>query len=87
MRHSHLGADVDSHSQAGSFTGNVDRWQFVTWSPPSTVFLDVGCAKAGTGAPEGDRSHGISIWSTHPAGGLAFTGGRRTLWIRPLGKL
>jgi phenylpropionate dioxygenase-like ring-hydroxylating dioxygenase large terminal subunit len=52
-------------AKAGSFTGNVDRWQFVTWTPPSTVFLDVGCAKAGTGAPEGDRSHGISIWSTH----------------------
>lgn len=52
-------------AKAGNFTGNVDRWQFVTWTPPSTVFLDVGCAKAGTGAPQGDRSQGISIWSTH----------------------
>jgi phenylpropionate dioxygenase-like ring-hydroxylating dioxygenase large terminal subunit len=25
----------------------------------------VGCARAGTGAPQGDRSQGISIWSTH----------------------
>jgi hypothetical protein len=25
----------------------------------------VGAAKTGTGVPEGDRSHGISIWSTH----------------------
>jgi hypothetical protein len=29
------------------------------------VYLDVGCARAGTGAPEGDRSQGISIWSSH----------------------
>ena len=52
-------------ARAGNFKGNVDRWQFVTWTPPSTVVLDVGCAKAGTGAPQGDRSQGISIWSTH----------------------
>ena len=52
-------------AKAGNFTGNVDRWQFVTWNPPSNVYLDVGCAKAGTGAPQGDRSQGISIWSTH----------------------
>jgi phenylpropionate dioxygenase-like ring-hydroxylating dioxygenase large terminal subunit len=52
-------------ARAGNFTGNVDRWQFVTWSPPATVYLDVGCAKTGTGAPEGDRSQGISIWASH----------------------
>jgi phenylpropionate dioxygenase-like ring-hydroxylating dioxygenase large terminal subunit len=52
-------------AKAGNFTGNVDRWQFATWKPPSTVYLDVGCAKTGTGAPEGDRSQGISIWSSH----------------------
>jgi phenylpropionate dioxygenase-like ring-hydroxylating dioxygenase large terminal subunit len=52
-------------AKAGNFTGNVDRWQFVTWTPPSNVYLDVGCAKTGTGAPQGDRSQGISIWSTH----------------------
>ena len=27
--------------------------------------MDVGAAKTGTGAPEGDRTHGISIWSNH----------------------
>ena len=43
----------------------MDRWQFSTWKPPSIVYLDVGCAKTGTGAPEGDRSQGISIWSSH----------------------
>ncbi|MCX7311423.1 MAG: aromatic ring-hydroxylating dioxygenase subunit alpha [Alphaproteobacteria bacterium] len=52
-------------AKAGNFTENVDRWQFVTWHPPGIVYLDVGCAKAGTGAPQGDRSQGISIWSTH----------------------
>jgi len=53
------------YAKAGNFTGNVDRWQFATWTPPSTVYLDVGCAKTGTGAPAGDRSQGISIWSSH----------------------
>jgi phenylpropionate dioxygenase-like ring-hydroxylating dioxygenase large terminal subunit len=52
-------------AQAGGFTGMVDRWQWATWHPPATVYIDVGCARHGTGAPEGDRSHGISIWSTH----------------------
>jgi len=52
-------------ASAGNFNGNVDRWQFVTWHPPGIVYLDVGCARAGTGAPQGDRSQGISIWSSH----------------------
>jgi phenylpropionate dioxygenase-like ring-hydroxylating dioxygenase large terminal subunit len=52
-------------AKAGNFTANVDRWQFATWNPPAIVYLDVGCAKAGTGAPQGDRSQGISIWSSH----------------------
>ena len=52
-------------ASAGGFTSNVDRWQLVTWEPPSTVVLDIGCADAGSGAPEGDRSRGISMWSTH----------------------
>ena len=50
---------------AGNFNEDVDRWQFATWHPPSVVYLDIGCAKAGTGAPEGDRSQGISMWSNH----------------------
>jgi phenylpropionate dioxygenase-like ring-hydroxylating dioxygenase large terminal subunit len=50
---------------AGGFNGNVDRWQFANWRPPSLVFMDVGVATTGTGAPDGDRSQGISIWSTH----------------------
>ena len=53
-------------AKAGGFEGEkVDRWQVVTWHPPGVVYLDVGCARTGTGAPEGDRSQGISIWSNH----------------------
>lgn len=52
-------------AKVGGFAGNVDRWQIVTWLTPSNVYLDVGAAATGTGAPEGDRSQGISIWSTH----------------------
>jgi phenylpropionate dioxygenase-like ring-hydroxylating dioxygenase large terminal subunit len=52
-------------AKAGNFKTNVDRWQWVTWHPPATVYLEVGCATTGTGAPQGDRSQGISIWSSH----------------------
>lgn len=50
---------------AGDFAGDVDRWQLITWSAPSHVVIDVGCADAGTGARDGDRSHGITIFSNH----------------------
>lgn len=52
-------------ARAGGFNGKVDRWQYTKWLAPSTLAFDVGCAAAGTGAPKGDRSQGISIWSTH----------------------
>jgi phenylpropionate dioxygenase-like ring-hydroxylating dioxygenase large terminal subunit len=52
-------------ARAGGFDGKVDRWQTTTWRVPSTLAFDVGCAKAGTGAQDGDRSQGISIWSMH----------------------
>jgi phenylpropionate dioxygenase-like ring-hydroxylating dioxygenase large terminal subunit len=50
---------------AGGFKGNVDRWQIVNWQAPAAIYLDIGCADAGSGAPDGDRSKGISMWSTH----------------------
>jgi len=53
------------YTAASGIGGTVDRWQWITWNPPGNVFFDIGCAKAGTGAPEGDRSQGISMWSTH----------------------
>ena len=53
-------------AKAGGLVGKrCDRWQFANWRPPCLVFMDVGLAATGTGAPEGDRSQGISLWSTH----------------------
>ncbi len=53
------------YSKASGITGRVDRWQWIAWQAPANVFFDVGCAPTGAGAPEGDRSRGISMWSTH----------------------
>jgi vanillate O-demethylase monooxygenase subunit len=44
------------------YDGPVDRWQIIHYTAPGTVCIDVGVAKAGTGAPEGDRSQGITGW-------------------------
>lgn len=45
--------------------GPVDRWQYIHFLAPTVVVLDVGVAPAGTGAPEGDRSQGVSMWVIH----------------------
>ncbi len=37
-----------------------DRWQIIRFEAPSTITIDVGVAPTGTGAPEGDRSHGVN---------------------------
>jgi vanillate O-demethylase monooxygenase subunit len=37
-----------------------DRWQICRFSLPANVMIDVGVALAGTGAPEGDRSKGVT---------------------------
>jgi vanillate O-demethylase monooxygenase subunit len=37
-----------------------DRWQICKFFLPANVMIDVGVALAGTGAPEGDRSRGIT---------------------------
>ena len=50
---------------AGGFKGHVDRWQIVNWQPPASIYLDIGCADVGTGAPEGDRSSGICLRTGH----------------------
>ncbi|ANB04186.1 Rieske (2Fe-2S) protein [Streptomyces ambofaciens] len=42
------------------FSGKVDRWQIITFEAPGTIRIDVGVAKAGTGAPEGDRTQGVN---------------------------
>jgi len=40
--------------------GRVDRWQLIRFEPPCTIAIDVGVAPAGSGAPAGDRSHGVN---------------------------
>lgn len=42
------------------FDGPVDRWQIIRYEFPATICIDVGVAKAGTGAAEGDRTQGIN---------------------------
>ena len=49
--------------KAGRFRPDerVDRWQIIEFTPPAFVRLDVGAARAGTGAREGNRSQGFSM--------------------------
>jgi vanillate monooxygenase len=47
--------------KVGGFTGNVDRWQMIDYTPPAFLRLDVGATPTGTGAPEGKRVNGISM--------------------------
>jgi phenylpropionate dioxygenase-like ring-hydroxylating dioxygenase large terminal subunit len=49
------------YQAAGEFTGNVDRWQIVEHVPPCFTVNFAGCAVAGTGAPQGNRSQGIEL--------------------------
>lgn len=51
------------HAKAGGFTTNVDRWSSFKYVRPTTVLIDVGSAPVGTGAPQGDRSKGINMFS------------------------
>ena len=51
--------------KAGNVTGNVDRWQLITWTAPSHVVIDVGCTPAGCGARDGNRDGGIEMYSNH----------------------
>ena len=50
---------------AGGFSGNVDRWILAKFSPPSLCAFDIGAAAAGSGAPDGDRSRGITMRTSH----------------------
>lgn len=47
------------------WTGHVDRWQIIRFEAPNTITLDVGVAKTGTGAPEGNRSQGVNGFVLH----------------------
>ncbi|MBM3487125.1 MAG: aromatic ring-hydroxylating dioxygenase subunit alpha [Alphaproteobacteria bacterium] len=50
---------------AGGFDGPVDRWILATFIAPTGSCFDMGAAVAGSGAPEGDRSRGISNRTAH----------------------
>lgn len=41
-----------AHVEATGYTGKVDRWQVITYTPPGFVWLQVGSARAGTGGRE-----------------------------------
>ena len=65
-RHWLLNCQAPPHfARAGNFAGPVDRWFHTTFIPPTTTTLDLGCAVAGTGAPQGDRSQGIELSQWH----------------------
>lgn len=41
----------------------VDRWMNTVFTPPCFVRIDIGAARAGTGARAGDRSQGVTTWN------------------------
>lgn len=41
-----------TYVKAGGFLGNVDRWQFINFTPPAFIRLDVGALDTGQGAPQ-----------------------------------
>ena len=42
------------------YEGQVDRWQIIRFEAPATISIDVGVARAGSGARQGDRSQGVN---------------------------
>jgi vanillate O-demethylase monooxygenase subunit len=50
-----------TYARAGHFTTNVDRWQFIDFTPPAFLRLSVGATPTGTGAPEGRFVDGINM--------------------------
>jgi len=51
--------DSELRTRFPDYHGPVDRWQIIRFEAPSTITIDVGVAIAGSGAPEGDYSHGV----------------------------
>ncbi len=50
-----------TYVKAGGFTTNVDRWQFIDFTPPAFLRLHVGGVPTGTGAPDGPLEGGIHM--------------------------
>ncbi len=49
----------------GRWPGNVDRWQYYWWHPPSIAVVDFGAHEPGTGRDEAARQAGVRIYSNH----------------------
>ena len=54
-------APAPFYSMAGSFSGNVDRWQVVESLVPTCCDVDIGSAEVGSGVLDGDRPQGIAF--------------------------
>jgi vanillate O-demethylase monooxygenase subunit len=52
-------------AKAAGIEGKGDSWNRWVYTPPATIMFDVGAAQSGTGAFEGDRSHGVTVHNTH----------------------
>jgi phenylpropionate dioxygenase-like ring-hydroxylating dioxygenase large terminal subunit len=52
-------------AKAANIRGKGDSWNRWVYTPPATIMFDVGAAQAGTGAFEGNRSHGVTVHNTH----------------------
>ena len=51
---------------AGNFLGMLTGGA-VDWTAPTHVVIDAECANAGTGAKDGNRNEGITVYSNHTA--------------------
>jgi len=52
-------------AKAANIEGKGDCWNRWVYTPPGTIWFDVGAAKSGTGAFEGRREHGVTVHNTH----------------------
>jgi vanillate O-demethylase monooxygenase subunit len=48
-----------------NFEGNVDRWQYYYFYPPSINVVDFGAGEVGMGHDDADRAKGVRIHSCH----------------------
>lgn len=49
----------------GKWSGNVDRWQYYYWYPPSIAVVDFGAHAPGSGDSDEARQRGVRIYSCH----------------------
>ena len=51
-----------SYAEYGGFKGNVDRWQFSEFRPPSYMNINNGCDDTGVGAQGAERNVSLGKW-------------------------